>query len=142
MEAIGGRGEWRGTRVLRAATRIASVTGGRLCFADPYSREDALPRTTAEPQYSTDERELAMLAKALGHPIRLRILSLLAQRASCCTGDLVDDLPLAQSTISQHLKALKDAGLVQGEIQPPRVMYCVNRDAVARAQHLLANVLR
>jgi len=96
-----------------------------------------LPRTKIEPDYTPGERELAAYAKALGHPLRLRILTLLAARDACCTGDLAEGLPLAQSTISQHLKALKDVGLIQGDIQPPRVMYCVNRPALARARHLM-----
>lgn len=65
--------------------------------------------------------------KALGHPARVAILRTLASRGECICGDLVTDLPLAQSTVSQHLKALKEAGLVKGEIDGPRSRYCVNR---------------
>lgn len=71
------------------------------------------------------ETRLAELAKALGHPLRVRILQILARRKTCICGDLVDELPVAQSTVSQHLKMLKEAGLVQGEIDGPRVCYCI-----------------
>ena len=68
------------------------------------------------PEGEFDDRELALLAKAIGHPTRVRILRLLAEREACVCGELVDELPLAQSTVSQHLKILKDAGLIRGEI--------------------------
>jgi ArsR family transcriptional regulator, arsenate/arsenite/antimonite-responsive transcriptional repressor len=71
------------------------------------------------------EERLAELAKAIGHPLRVRILRILARRKTCICGDLVDELPVAQSTVSQHLKMLKEAGLVQGEIDGPRVCYCI-----------------
>ena len=74
---------------------------------------------------------LARLCKALGHPARLAILRYLAGRRGTCTcGDIVDQLPLAQSTVSQHLKVLKDAGLIIGEVEPPRVCYCLNERAL------------
>ena len=81
-------------------------------------------------------QELARFAKALGHPTRIAILKHLEHRACCFTGDLVDIFPLAQSTISQHLKELKDAGLIQGELKPPKIKYCINRDNWAKAKHL------
>lgn len=71
------------------------------------------------------EEDLARLAKALGHPVRVRILRILAQQTECICGDMVALLPVAQSTVSQHLKVLKQAGLVQGEIDGPRVRYCL-----------------
>ncbi len=74
---------------------------------------------------------LAKLCKALGHPARLAILRYLADRRGTCTcGEIVDQLPLAQSTVSQHLKVLKDAGLIVGEVEPPRVCYCLNEAAL------------
>lgn len=76
-----------------------------------------------------DER-LAVLAKALGHPLRVRILRILARRRACICGELVDELPVAQSTVSQHLKVLKDAGLIQGEIDGPRICYCIDPRAL------------
>jgi ArsR family transcriptional regulator len=73
------------------------------------------------------ERELAVLAKALGHPARVRILRLLLAREACVCGEIVAELPLAQATVSQHLKVLRESGLVQGEVDGPRVCYCVDR---------------
>lgn len=89
-------------------------------------------RTAAE----ADQR-LAELAKALGHPARVQILRLLLARNSCICGDIVDELPLAQSTVSQHLKILKAAGLVQGEIDGPRVCYCVRPEGLAELKELV-----
>jgi ArsR family transcriptional regulator, arsenate/arsenite/antimonite-responsive transcriptional repressor len=79
----------------------------------------------------TREAELALLAKALGHPARVRILELLLTKDACCCGEIVDELPLAQATVSQHLKVLKEAGLVVGEIEGPRVSYCANPERLA-----------
>ncbi len=74
---------------------------------------------------------LAELTKALGHPARLAILRLLAGRSTCVCGEIVDELPLAQATVSQHLKVLKAAGLIQGEVDGLRVCYCLDRVALA-----------
>lgn len=82
--------------------------------------------------------ELAGLAKAIAHPLRLQILRLLQQRTSCVCGDLVDALPVAQSTVSQHLKVLKEAGLIRGEVDGPRVCYCVEPRALRRLKVLIA----
>lgn|SRR5690606_16188774 len=76
--------------------------------------------------FSKTQLELAALAKALAHPARLAILQFLANRGSCMCGDIVDELPLSQSTVSQHLKELKNAGLIQGSIEGPAVCYCIN----------------
>jgi ArsR family transcriptional regulator, arsenate/arsenite/antimonite-responsive transcriptional repressor len=81
--------------------------------------------------------ELAVLAKAVGHPARVQILRLLARREMCICGDIVDELPLAQSTVSQHLKVLKDAGLIRGEIDGPRVCYCIEVRALRRLKALI-----
>ncbi len=83
------------------------------------------------------ESELAELAKALGHPARVRILRLLLARDSCFCGEIVDQLPLAQATVSQHLKVLKDAGLIAGEIEGLRTCYCANRERLIRLSDLL-----
>ena len=76
--------------------------------------------------FDVESVELAKLAKALSHPARIAILRLLAQRQSCICGDIVAELPLSQSTVSQHLKELKQAGLITGDIDGPRVCYCLN----------------
>jgi ArsR family transcriptional regulator, arsenate/arsenite/antimonite-responsive transcriptional repressor len=86
------------------------------------------------------DEELAILAKAVGHPARVQILRLLARRESCICGDIVDELPLAQSTVSQHLKVLKAAGLVRGEIDGPRVCYCVEPRALRRLKALVGSL--
>ena len=78
-----------------------------------------------------DDDQLATMAKALGHPMRVRILRLLAERHECITGDLVALLPIAQSTVSEHVRILRDAGLIQGEIQGPRTSYCINSTNLA-----------
>jgi ArsR family transcriptional regulator len=83
------------------------------------------------------DEELAGLAKALGHPARVAILRQLAEEGTCICGEIVDALPLAQATVSQHLKVLKDAGFVQGEIDGPRMCYCVNPKTVKRFRKLV-----
>jgi DNA-binding transcriptional ArsR family regulator len=77
-------------------------------------------------EFSQKEQELAAFAKALSHPARIAILSKLAKRNECICGELVEALPLAQSTVSQHLKELKNAGLITGETDGPRSCYCIN----------------
>lgn len=79
-------------------------------------------------QFDQDSIELAELAKALAHPARIAILKTLAQRDTCICGEIVDVMPLAQSTVSQHLQALKKAGLVNGEIDGTQSCYCINRE--------------
>lgn len=81
--------------------------------------------------------ELAGLAKALGHPARVAILRQLAEEGACVCGRIVAALPLAQATVSQHLKVLKDAGFVQGEIDGPRICYCVNPKTLKRFRQLV-----
>ncbi len=78
-----------------------------------------------------DDATLAALAKALGHPARIAILRLLSERNACVTGDVVAELPLAQSTVSEHLRILREAGLIQGEIEGPRTRYCINANGLA-----------
>src|SRR5262245_19226357 len=95
------------------------------------------PRSRSNP---TAGHELATLAKALGHPVRVQILQLLISRGECVCGAIVDELPLAQATVSQHLKVLKNAGLVQGEIDGPRVCYCVEPAAVRRLRELIGDL--
>ncbi|EDM77816.1 transcriptional regulator, ArsR family protein [Plesiocystis pacifica SIR-1] len=93
------------------------------------------PPAEPTPPVPADESEanevLARLAKALAHPARVAILRLLVRHEGCIVGDIVDELPLAQSTVSQHLKQLKAAGLIRGEVDGPRVCYCVEPGAVA-----------
>jgi len=94
------------------------------------------PREVAPDPESDDE--LAALAKALAHPVRVQIVRILARTEGCVCGDLVEQLPLAQSTVSQHLKVLKEAGLVRGTIDGPRVCYCIDPDGLRRLRTLVA----
>lgn len=82
--------------------------------------------------FSIEENELAEFAKALGHPARIAILSELARRKTCVCGEIVEVLPLAQSTVSQHLKELKEAGLIQGTVEGVKSCYCINWETFAR----------
>jgi ArsR family transcriptional regulator len=84
-----------------------------------------------------DEEALASLAWGLAHPARVSILRLLLQRGTCVCGAIVDSMPLAQATVSQHLKVLKETGWIEGEIDGPRVCYCPTADAMARFQQFL-----
>ena len=77
-------------------------------------------------EFTQKEQDLANIAKAISHPARIAILKVLARRNECICGDIVDELPLAQSTVSQHLKELKTAGLISGTIDGPRSCYCIN----------------
>lgn len=73
------------------------------------------------------QKKMARYAKALSHPVRIYVMELLSEQSCCYSGDLSDDLPIAKSTLSQHLKELKNAGLIQGEIEAPKIKYCINR---------------
>lgn len=98
----------------------------------PDRPHEPLPRDAA-----VQDQELARFARALGHPARVRILRHLAATRGCIAGDLVLELPLAASTVSEHLKILKTAGLVKGEVDGPRRSYCVDRTALGRLEALL-----
>ena len=88
--------------------------------------------------YTAEQEQIARFAKAMGHPARIAIMDFLASQESCFFGDIHDELPIAKATVSQHLKELKDAGLIQGEIEAPKVRYCVNKENWAKAQKLFA----
>lgn len=98
--------------------------------------------STLRPKYFTDEQErTARFAKALGHPVRIAILELLNSHACCFHGDMAEELPIAKSTLSQHLKELKEAGLIQGDITPPTTKYCINKENFIIAKTLLTKIL-
>ena len=78
----------------------------------------------------------------MGHPVRIYILELLSKQACCYSGNLSEVLPIAKSTLSQHLKELKNAGLIQGEIEPPKIKYCLNKENWELAQKLFKNSLQ
>ena len=97
---------------------------------------------TNKPQFTPEVLKLAIVAKALSHPVRIYILQKLSKMNSCCySGDLVDELPVGRSTLSQHLKELKYAGLIQGEINPPYIKYCINRGNWDEAKELFTAFL-
>lgn len=83
-----------------------------------------------------EQKKLARYAKAFGHPVRMYVLDLLSNQTCCYSGDLTEDLSIAKSTLSQHLKELKDAGLIQGQIEAPKIKYCVNKENWEEAQRL------
>ena len=90
----------------------------------------------ANKDYSIKQEQVARFAKAMGHPARIAILQFLAKQSTCYFGDIHEELPIAKATVSQHLKELKDAGLIQGEVETPKVQYCINRDNWRLAQEL------
>ena len=95
---------------------------------------------TARKAPIANDEPLAKLAWAIAHPARVRILRLLVARQSCVCGELVDELPLAQSTVSQHLKILREAGLIRGEIDGPKVCYGIDSDGVERLKELIGEL--
>ena len=88
-------------------------------------------------EFSAKENRLARYAKALAHPARVAILNLLAKKQACVCGDIVEELPLSQSTVSQHLKELKEAGLIKGDIDGAKVCYCIDEKEWKAAQSWL-----
>ena len=95
----------------------------------------------ANDKITDNQKKMARYAKAMGHPIRMYVLELLSKQSCCYSGDLTNDLPIAKSTLSQHLKELKNAGLIQGEIEAPRIKYCINKENWKDAQILFKKFL-
>jgi len=91
---------------------------------------------TGDQSFSQEQLKIARFAKALGHPVRIYVMEHLSKQSCCYSGDLSEILPIAKSTLSQHLKELKDAGLIQGEIESPKIKYCINRENWAIARKL------
>ncbi len=92
-------------------------------------------------EFTKSQNEVAAIAKALAHPARIAILQYLAEQKVCMCGDIVQELPLSQSTVSQHLKELKKAGLIKGSIEGPSVCYCIEPKALLKARKLLGDLL-
>ena len=105
------------------------------CCPPPKAEPDLRPIEGPE----ADEA-LAALSKAIAHPARVRIVRLLVRKSSCVCGDIVGELPLAQSTVSQHLKVLKEAGLIRGEVDGPRVCYCIEPRMLRRFKAIVAGL--
>ena len=91
-------------------------------------------------EFSVEINNLAEIAKALSHPARIKILQILTQMESCITGELVDMLPLSQSTVSQHLNELKKVGLIQGDVEGPKTCYCVNNINMEEVKNKFTNL--
>ena len=96
---------------------------------------------TKTEEFTVRDVRAARYAKALAHPARIAILRLLLQKNSCICGDLVDELPLSQSTVSQHLRELKDAGLIKGDIEGTSVCYCIDTEEWGKARETLSSFL-
>lgn len=94
----------------------------------------------ANKDYSIRQEHLARFAKAMGHPARIAILQFLARQETCYFGDIHEELPIAKATVSQHLKELKESGLIQGEVEAPKVRYCINRDNWLLAKELFSGL--
>ena len=94
----------------------------------------------ATKDYSIRQEQLARFAKAMGHPARIAILQFLAKQETCYFGDIHEELPIAKAIVSQHLKELKEAGLIQGEVEAPKVKYCINRDNWLLAHELFSGL--
>lgn len=95
---------------------------------------------TKTDHFSTEQNELAVLTKALGHPARIAIIEHLLKVNSCICGDLVNELPLAQATVSQHLKELKNAGLIKGNIEGTSICYCINEVGFSKLKLFFENI--
>ena len=91
-------------------------------------------------EFSVKDNRVAKYAKALSHPARVAILNLLVKKQSCICGDIVDELPLSQSTVSQHLKELKEAGLIKGDIEGAKVCYCIDEKEWSMAKNYLSDL--
>jgi ArsR family transcriptional regulator len=113
---------------------MKSATPAECC---PPPKEGPDLRPVEGPQ--ADE-ELAEFAKAIGHPTRVQILRILVRKSGCVCGDIVDELPLAQSTVSQHLKVLKECGLIRGDVDGPRVCYCIEPRTLRRLKALVGSL--
>jgi DNA-binding transcriptional ArsR family regulator len=95
---------------------------------------------TKTEEFTIKQNKIARYGKALAHPARIAILELLARKQSCICGDIVDELPLSQSTVSQHLKELKEAGLIKGDIEGVKVCYCIDEKEWENAKIYLSNL--
>ena len=92
-------------------------------------------------KYTEEQEKLARFAKAMGHPARIAILQFVASQECCFFGDIHEELPIAKATVSQHLKELKEAGLIQGETETPKVKYCINKENWETAKKMFADFL-
>ena len=92
--------------------------------------------------YTVEQEQIARFAKAMGHPARMAILAFLANQESCFFGDIHEVLPIAKATVSQHLKELKNAGIIQGEIDGKAICYCINPETLKKMEHFISEIFR
>lgn len=90
-----------------------------------------------KPKYTEKQIKLSRYAKALSHPVRIKLMEILSKQTCCYSGDIANDLPIARSTLSQHLSELKDAGLIQGEFNPPKIKYCIRKEGWEEAKRMM-----
>lgn len=102
-----------------------------------YICEMFLLQPMIKPKYTERQIKFARYAKALSHPVRIQILEILSNQSCCYSGDIANDLPIARSTLSQHLSELKEAGLIQGEFNPPKIKYCIKKDSWEEAKQMM-----
>jgi ArsR family transcriptional regulator len=125
-------------------TKAISATESPLCADDPLccppEGPEAVARVQAPVEGAAADDELAAFAKAIAHPVRVRILRMLAKKEARMCSHIVDELPLAQSTVSEHLRILRTAGLVRANENGPRVSYCIVPSALQRVKALLEAV--
>jgi len=95
--------------------------------------------TTKTEEFTVKQNRIAKYAKALAHPARVAIIELLVKKQACICGDIVDELPLSQSTVSQHLKELKEAGLIKGDVEGVKVCYCIDEKEWEIAKNYMGN---
>jgi len=88
-------------------------------------------------KYTEKQLKLARYAKALSHPVRIQLMEILSKQSCCYSGDIAQDLPIARSTLSQHLSELKEAGLIQGEFNPPKIKYCIRKEGWDEAKRMM-----
>jgi ArsR family transcriptional regulator len=128
---------------IRLSTKYESLTASEVIVARTKKMQEECCDAPIPAVVATNfPDDLAALAKAVGHPARVRILSLLVKKGVCISGDLVDELPLAPSTVSEHLRILRKAGLIQGTVDGPRRCYCVNKEALRHFLGLVTTLCR
>jgi ArsR family transcriptional regulator, arsenate/arsenite/antimonite-responsive transcriptional repressor len=115
----------------------------RDCIFEPYcSYFCEIQNDSMKTAYTEEQIKLARFAKAFGHPARIKILEILSKQDCCYSGNIAEEFPIALSTLSQHLKELKDSGLIQGEIEAPRIRYCINSENWLLARQLMDDFLQ
>ena len=113
-----------------------------LLFVNLRIIKNVMASTSKSDYFTSEQEQTARFAKAMGHPVRIAILQLLNTQTCCFHGDMAEELPVAKSTLSQHLNELKDAGLIQGNITSPTVKYCINKENWNLAKKLLNETLK